>query len=268
MIRLCCLAETLNQLNKEEATALSLNNDNYLDLLRVLPWVYPGKSWYEIVQTQLLSGIPPRYVIQSHLDREKLTFVKCNRIKKYKNYPQAYIINGHQTHDEEWYTTALVGFCETILYALQTGECPLQPDEAPYEYKMWWIHELTRNNLYIMDAIVRKLDTSLHETVQVVASLPYLDKAVLVDKYDQSFSITKGEYLKNFDGYSYYNTSRTYIAEHIHSNKIPDTCKQYEDVYYAHEGEVDIIYDLLFRCNMHGHMNQSLVNGDYAFAFY
>ena len=268
MIRLCCLAEVMENLNKEEAKALCLNNGTFIELLKVLPWCYPSKSWYEICQAQMLSNIPVRYVIQSHEYREKLTGVKANRIKKNTRMPQAYIINGHQYHDEEWYIKTMKAFYYTILGKIQLGMCAPEPDDAPPIYKLYKINSITREDKYLLPAIAMGIDRHFRESCITISSLPELGVAPLVREYNQCWSISKGEYLKNLDRYSYYKTTKSQLNELCDAEPLKSNITQYNKVYEEHQYAVDVLYDFLYRCSVHGHMNDSLVEAEYEIYFY
>lgn len=258
----------MSKLNKDEATAICVGNPNYVDLLKALPWAVPSRSWYELVQVKALSGIAPAVIIKCYEDREKLTQVKVNRIKKNFRFPQGEIIAGHQLKDDDEYITTLQGFWYTTLSRLQTGTYPLAPDDAPDIYKMYWIRELARNEGYVLKYVALKLDTSLSHAVTVASSLPNLDKIALVNAYDVNMPITKGQYMKSFDGYAYYHAPKTMVEERIASNHVAGVMQQYEEVFYGNQAEYEILYDLLYRLNCFGYLNDTLINGEYEMMFY
>lgn len=258
----------MSKLNKDEATALCAGNSNYVDLLKVLPWVQPSRSWYEMVQAKSLSGIANSVIIKCYEDREKLTQVKVNRIKNNIRFPQAEIIRGHAEKSDDEYILALQGFWNVVLAGLQTGDYPLPPDEAPWLYKLYWVHTISVNSSYIFKYLAMKLDTSLSTAVTVASSLPNLDKVALIPHYDKEMSVSFGQYLKNIDGYAYYHTPSASVQTRIANDHVQSVLNQYQTTYDGIAGEIDMLYDLLYRLNCFGYMNDSLVNGEYEMYFY
>lgn len=258
----------MSKLNKDEATALCIGNNNYVDLLKVLPWVQPSRSWYEVIQAKALSGIANIVIIKCYEDREKLTQLKVNRIKKNIRFPQAEIVAGHATKSDEEYIETLKGFWSVVLGKLQTGDYPLSPDEAPYLYKMYWLREIARHEEYVFKYIAMKLDNSLATAVTVAASLPRLDKVVLAREYNSDMSVTRGQYLKNFGGYVHYNTPASVLNERCDRRYVRNVLEQYETTYSGMADEIEVLYDLLYRLNCFGYMNDTLVNGEYEMYFY
>lgn len=266
MIRLVCFAEVMRKFSASEASALCVSNPNYADLMKVLPWVMPSRSWYECLQAKILSGIPAKVLMQTYEDRERLTYVKINRIRNNKRFPQAEIVAGHARYEDDYYIELLQSFWAVVMSNLQTGVYPVNPDDAPDIYKMWWIARLARKEDFLMKHIFTTIDRCYSEPITVASSLPGLDKIVLFNEYNQYMDRTRSEYLQSIDGYAYRNTSKTVIAAKV--EELSEVRQQYLDVYYGRQGEYDMIYDFLYRLNCFGYLNDSLINAEYEIEFY
>lgn len=266
MIRLTCLAEVMSRLNKDEATVMCVSNPNYTELLKVLPWVLASRSWYETVQIKMLCGIRQTDIKKMYEDREHFTNAKLNRIKTSSRFPQAEIVAGHNKLGDDAYIELFKTYWNTVLSKLQIGLHPLDPDEAPGLYKVWWIHELARKEAYFLKHISMMLDRQLSTMVDVVSSLPYLDKIALVNLYDNSFSITKAAYLRNFGAEVYKTQSQSAIDVRV--LKLDESIQQYWEMYNNYTFEVEMLYNFLYRINCSDCLNDAIVNGEYELYFY
>lgn len=131
MIRLLALRKLLETTTAEEATMLCSGCTSYVDLCKILPWIYPKEDWRDLIQAQLLSGIKPRY-INDRLE-EYLTPVQISRIRKHPLMPEAEYVRGEL--DTELCITIAKEFYYKVLKPLQFKEYI----DPPNAFTKWWL---------------------------------------------------------------------------------------------------------------------------------
>ena len=258
MIRLYCLAQGMKNMSKDEVNALVKGNDYYTRLIKVLPWVLPRKSRYDMYQCMMLSGIEPRHFRDKHQDvPPKHTLV---RIRNYHTSPDAYVVEGHQTMTDEDYIQSAQMFWWNILSPLQTG--PFMYEEPDPIVKMYWVQQKARSNAMLLIKASLVLNPEWRQAIDLIQSHPEISHVDCLLNYSSSKypDITKGNWYRWFGMYeTYYTTADKVLGLYAH-----DTSKTME-LYYKHQAEYDEMYSFLFDCCMFGYANDEMMEGDWLY---
>ena len=132
MIRLLAIRRVMEQVSAEEATMMCCGNTSYIELCKLLPWIFPKSDWRDLVQAQLLSGIKPRE-LNSRLS-EPLTNTQIHRIKRHGVFPEAEYIKAG-TLNTDLIITVAKEFYYNVLKPLQFSDYV----EPPNDYIKWWL---------------------------------------------------------------------------------------------------------------------------------
>lgn len=238
MIRVLAVRRIMEQVTAEEATMLCCGNTSYIELCKLLPWVYPRKDWRDLVQAQLLSGIKPRH-INMRLE-EPLTNTQIHRIKKYYTLPEAeYVRDGILNID--LITTVTKEFYYNVLKPLQFTDYI----EPPNAFVKWWL-------------IKSKVRSSPLVSIYI-HNEPILEMLKLMQSHPAG---RKGEIL-----YELTPTSDVCRMLDIEQSNVSKFEKLYDSAGHKaaqlYSTQLDEVWDLLYRIRTIGIINDNLMEATY-----
>lgn len=263
MIRLYCLAQMLKRLEPQEATVLAINNDKYLKLLKMAPYVVPTKNRYQMYQALMLAGIE-RKALKSVFD-DVPTDRTLTRIKNYHTIPDCWCAEGHMLLDPEEYSQVLKDFWFQVLKPLQLGDYPIE--EPKPLLMMYWVQRMCRTQPWLMGATIGKLYPECKHVLDVMISVPKTTRLDCLYDWDKEYyTTTKGKYLKhlNVSNYAHYDNNR---IMRLHQTRAA-TVDKILDFYYANDSEIKMFYSFLYNICCYGIANDSLITGEWDYTLY
>ena len=228
----------MEQVTAEEATMLCCGNSSYIEMCKVLPWLYPKNDWRDLIQTQLLSGIKPR-LINARL-QEPLTNTQIHRIKKYCVFPEAeYIRTGLLNSD--LIITVAKEFYYNILKPLQFKDYI----EDPNDYIKWWLIKSKARSSPLVSIYVH--NEPVLEMLKTMQSYPIGTKGEVF--YELPATATLCRML---------DTTQSNVAkfEKVYDEAGHKAAKQYH-------AQLEEVWDLLYRIRTIGIINDNLMEATY-----
>ena len=263
MIRLYCLRQMLERLSAEEANAISLGNNDYLRLLRMVPSTMPTKNRYQMYQALMLSGITPMELRYVHPDvpPDRTLY----RIKKYHTLPEAWCFNENVLLDGATYDRIIKDLWYQVISPLQIGAYPIE--EPKPILKLFWIQKKVREQPWLMNKIVMSAYPETRHIIDVVKSLEKITTVDSLYEWDvEEFVYPRRRYYVHLDALDYYKWSNEHLLEYFEERK--EHIDNLYNFYYANNAEIDILYSFLYRICCFGIANDMLISGEWDIQFY
>lgn len=232
----------MENVSAEEATLLSIGSTSYIELCKLLPWVFPKDDWRDLVQAQLLSGMKPRH-INARL-AEPLTQTQLCRIRRFSRMPEAEYIKDNLESLED-FIPITQQFYANILKPLQFQD--YAPDLTPYA-KWWLVKSKARTSAL---ALMYIQDTEKSELITLMQSMPAGNKGEMLQELGTASVVCR-------------------MLETTQSNcgKFQNlTDPRGHELALKYEEPISEIWDLMYRIRTQGIMNDALMEGRYANIF-
>lgn len=228
----------MEQVSAEEATMLCCGNSSYIELCKLLPWIYPKKDWRDLVQAQLLSGIKPRLVVSRQ--EEPMTNTQIHRVRKYHSIPEAEHIKATDINTE-LVTTVAKEFYYHILKPLQFEDYV----EPPNEFVKWWLIKSKARNSALVSIYIH--NEPVLEMLKLMQSHPTGTKGEVF--YEMQPTATLCRML---------NTTQSNVSkfEKVYDKAGHEAAKKYT-------AQLDEVWDLLYRIRTIGIINDNLMEAEY-----
>lgn len=238
MIRVLAIRKIMEHVSAKEATMLCCGSSSYIELCKLLPWVYPKKDWRDLVQAQLLSGIKPR-LVNARL-QEPLSNTQIHRVKKHCVLPEAEYIKSSTTNTE-LITTVAKEFYYNILKPLQFEDYI----EPPNEYIKWWLIKSKARNSALVSMYIH--NEPVLEMLKLMQSHPTGTKGEVFYELEPTATLCR------MIGTTQSNVSK---FEKVYDKPGHEAAKRYTK-------QLDEVWDLLYRIRTIGIINDDLMEAKY-----